>query len=91
MENDTGITPAEWRYIELKGYMFSRNDIPVYGVKKGIRCMNCYSMVYIDKCPNDECYNFYEYCNYTKVDGLESNFWELVYKQHPELKENDNA
>lgn len=84
---DKAVSPAEWRYVELKGYMFSGYDLKSYGVKKGIRCMNCYSMVYYDKCANDECYNFYEYINYTKVDGLEKEFWEAVYKQHPELKE----
>lgn len=85
MDND--ISPAEWRYIELKGYMSSVDDLPRFGIKKGWRCMNCYSMVYYNKCPNDQCYNFYEYTNYTKVDGLEKEFWNLVYKQHPELKE----
>lgn len=65
---DNGISPAEWRYIELKGYMSSVSDLPRFGIKKGFRCMNCYSMVYYDKCPNDECYNFYFYTWYKNTN-----------------------
>ena len=57
------ITPAEYEYRELKGYLYlgslgskilGRN----FTVTADCYCMNCYSQVYYDKCPNDECYNF---------------------------------
>lgn len=73
-----GISPAEWRHIELKGYMSSVSDLPQYGVKKGWMCMNCHSMVYHAKCPNDECYNFYGYINQKRDKFMEKRLWERL-------------
>jgi len=87
MEKNKPIDPTEWKYIELKGYMSSVSDLPQYGVKKGWQCANCWSMVYYTKCPNDECYNFYMYTSYKHIKELDHLFWECLYKQHPNLKE----
>lgn len=94
---ESGITHTDWRYIELKGYMFTGKNCFIWGeggkkyeLKAGVMCMNCHNMIYYDKCANDECYNFYMYCNYkhiAKKGLLDDMFWEIVYKQHPNLKE----
>ena len=78
MKIEKGISPAEWRYVELKGYMSSVSDLPRFGVKKGWMCMACYSMVYSNKCPNDECYNFYSYINAKRDKFMEARLWERL-------------
>lgn len=92
-----GISAADWKYIELKGYMFTGKNCYIWGpegvklkLPEGITCMNCRGMVYYDKCANDECYNFYMYCNYKHIakEGiLDDMFWELLYRTNPHLKE----
>lgn len=68
-------SPAEYRYIELKGYMLTGKGAERFGFKAGWRCMNCYSMVYYDKCPNDECYNFYHYINAKHCKFMKARKW----------------
>lgn len=87
-------SPAEWRWIPLKGYMFTGENCYIrgmngekYKLEAGIKCTNCGSKVYYDKCPNDECHNFYMYTNYIHVKGFEDMEWELVFRQYPNLKE----
>lgn len=77
--NKQAISPTEWRHIELKGYMSSVDDLPRFGIKKGWRCMNCHSMVYYNKCANDQCYNFYMYTDYTHIKELDKEFWDMFY------------
>jgi hypothetical protein len=71
-------TPAGYRWIELRGYMSSIDDVPRFGIRKGWRCLNCYSMVYYDKCPNDECYNFYHYINAKHCKFMKARKWERL-------------
>lgn len=97
MENDKPIVDqykkpiAEWRYIELKGYMSAVMDLPQYGVKKGWTCTNCKSMVYYTKCPNDECYNFYMYTNFTSDNAMKELRWKMLQDLGIVDKEKDNA
>ena len=72
------ISHSDWRYIELKGYMSSVDDLPRFGIKKGWMCMNCKSMVYYTKCPTDTCYNFYMYTNYKADKFMEKRQWEIL-------------
>lgn len=76
--NGDACSPAEWRWIELKGYMSSVDDLPQWGVRKGWMCMNCHSMVYYDKCPNDQCYNFYGYINGKRDKFMQAKLWEML-------------
>lgn len=96
LKHKDGIGPAEWRWIGLNGYIFTGKNCWIWGpegkkyeLTAGIRCMNCHSMVYYDKCPNDECYNFYMYTNYKHIKELDHLFWEMLYRQNPHLKEDE--
>lgn len=56
-----GISPAEYEWRELKGFMYWPTDF--LGIRAGVWCMNCHSQVILvesprESCPNDECYNF---------------------------------
>jgi hypothetical protein len=72
------ISPAEYRWIETKGYMITGIGAEIFGFKHGIMCMNCYSMVYYDKCPNDQCYNFYHYINAKHCSFMKDMKWQRL-------------
>lgn len=69
-------TAIEPRYLMLNGYRSAIADVAAYGVKKGWQCLNCHSMVYLDKCPNDGCYNFQVFTSFTY--NLEERIWEML-------------
>lgn len=69
-------TAIEPRYLMLNGYRSAIADVPAYGVKKGWERMNCGSRVYLNKCPNDACYNFQVLTSFRY--NLEERIWEML-------------